>query len=101
MQPQVIIQIDPSAEYDREVIERLVEESMAKIDSYLKKYDDKPDATVRIEVTIKKNADDSFYGKLHANVDGNLILFEREKFYKLDDLIHHAFQHMKEQLSAK
>ena len=101
MKPQVIIQIDSSAEYDRPVIERLVEESMGKVDSYLKRYDDKPDAEVRIEITIKKNSDDSFYGKLHAHVDGDLIMFEREKFFKLDDLIHHAFQHMKEQLASK
>lgn len=101
MKPQVVIQIDSSAEYDREVIERLVSESMWKVDAYLRRYDEKPDAVVRIEVTIKKNADDSFYGKLHAHVDGDLIMFEREKFFKLDDLIHHAFQHMKEQLSAK
>lgn len=101
MQPQVILQIDSSAEYDREVIERLVSESMGKVDAYLRKYDDKPDAVVRIEVTVKKNSDDSFYGKLHANLDGDLIMFEREKFFKLDDLIHHAFQHMKEQMASK
>ena len=101
MQPQIILQIDSSAEYDREVIERLVSESMGKVDSYLKRYDDKPDAEVRIEITIKKNSDDSFYGKLHAHVDGELIMFEREKFFKLDDLIRHAFQHMKEQLASK
>ncbi len=101
MQPHVIIQIDSSAEYDREVIERLVAESMSKVDAYLKRFDDKPDAVVRIEVTIKKNSDSSFYGKLHANVDGDLIMFEREKFHKLDDLIRHAFQHMKEQLASK
>lgn len=101
MQPQVILQIDSSAEYDREVIERLVSDSMGKVDAYLRRYDDKPDAEVRIEVTIKKNSDDSFYGKLHAHIDGGLIMFEREKFFKLDDLVHHAFQHLKEQLSAK
>lgn len=101
MKPHIVIQIDSSAEYDREVIERLVGESLGKVDSYLKRYDDKPDAVVRIEVSIKKNHDDSFYGKLHATVDGDLIIFEREKFFKLDDLIHHAFQHMKEQLAAK
>lgn len=101
MKPQIIIQIDTSAEHDREVIERLVNDSMGKVDSYLRKYDNKSDAVVRIEVTIKKNSDDSFYGKLHANLDGELILFEREKFFKLDDLIHHAFQHMKEQLASK
>lgn len=101
MQPQVILQIDSSAEYDREVIERLVNESLSKVDAYLRRYESKSDAEVRIEITIKKNADDSFYGKLHAKLDGDLIMFEREKFFKLDDLIHHAFQHMKEQLASK
>ena len=101
MQPQIILQIDGSAEHDREVIHRLVDESMGKVDAYLRKYDNKPDAVIRIEVTVKKNSDDSYHGKLHANLDGELILFEREKFFKLDDLIHHAFQHMKEQLASK
>ncbi len=50
---------------------------------------------------VKMGCDDSFYGKLHAHVDGDLIMFEREKFFKLDDLIHHAFQHVKEQLASK
>jgi len=101
MQPQIILQIDNSAEQDREVIQRLVDESIGKVDAYLRKYDNKPDAVIRIEVTVKKNSDDSYHGKLHANLDGALILFEREKFFKLDDLIHHAFQHMKEQLASK
>jgi hypothetical protein len=101
MTPQIILQIDPSLEYDREVIERLVSANMGKIDAYLRRYEDKPDAEVRIELIFKKNSDGSFYGKLHATVDGQLIMFEREKFFKLDDLVGHAFQHMKEQLSAK
>jgi hypothetical protein len=101
MQPQLVIQVDRSAEHDREVIEREVAKAMGMVDAYLRKYDDKPDAVVRIEVTVKKNSDGSFHGKLHANVDGQIILFEREEFWELKDLIHHAFQHMKEQLAAK
>lgn len=99
MQPQVIIQIDSSAEYDREVIHRLVDTAMGKVDSYLKKYENKPDVSVRIEFFIKKNSDDSFHGKLHANIDGQIIIFDRESFRKLNDLINHAFQHLKEQLA--
>ncbi len=99
MQPNIIIQIDASAEYDREVIHRLIDAAGGKVDSYLKKYENKPDATVRIEFFIKKNVDDSFHGKLRANIDGNIILFDRENFRKLDDLINHAFQHLKEQLA--
>lgn len=99
MQPQVIVQIDSSAEYDREVIHRLVDTAFGKVDSYLKKYENKDDATVRIEFFVKKNSDDSFHGKLHANIDGQIIIFDRENFRKLDDLINHAFQHLKEQLA--
>lgn len=99
MQPQIIVQIDDSAEHDREVIHRLVKVALGKVDSYFKKYETKPDAVLRVEFSIKKNHDDSFHGKLHANVDGKIIVFEREKFFKLDDLINHAFQHLKEQLS--
>lgn len=99
MQPELIIQIDTSAEYDREVIHRLVNTAMGKVDSYLKKYENKPDATVRIEFFVKKNSDDSFHGKLRAHIDGEVILFDRENFRKLDDLINHAFQHLKEQLA--
>ncbi|MFA6080527.1 MAG: hypothetical protein WC753_03565 [Candidatus Gracilibacteria bacterium] len=99
MGPQIIIQIDDSVEHDREVIHRLVGMAMGKVDSYLKKYENKPDAIARIEFFVKKNSDDSFHGKLHANIDGQIILFDRENFRKLDDLINHAFQHLKEQLS--
>ena len=74
---------------------------MPKVDAYLRKYDDTNDAEVTIEVFVKKNHDDSFHGTLHANIDGSSIHFEREKFWQLKDLIHHAFQHMKEELAAK
>ncbi len=101
MKPKVIVQVDSSAEHDRSTIEQLVDECMPKVDAYLRKYDDTTDAEVKIEIFVKKNHDASFHGTLHANVDGISIHFEREKFWQLRDLIHHAFQHMKEQLAAK
>lgn len=99
MIPKVIIQIDASVEHDREVIQRLVDAASGKVDSYLKKYEDSPEDTVRIEFLVKKNSDNSFHGKLRASIDGKLIIFDREDFRKLDDLINHAFQHLKEQLA--
>ena len=100
IEPEIILRIDPSVEYDREVIEREVSKSMGMVDSYLKKFD-KPNVEVRIEVFIKKNVDNSFHGELHANANGRVIVFKREAFMDLHDLIHHAFQHLKEQLAAK
>ena len=101
MQPNIVIQLDQSIEHDREVIERLVADSLPRIDAYLKKYDEKPDAEVRIEIFIWKNVDNSFGGKFHAHLDGESARFEREKYIKLDDLVHHAFQHLKEQMMGK
>lgn len=101
MKPRVIVQVDSTAEHEREIIQNYVDECMPIVDAYLKKYDDTNDAEVMIEVFVKKNHDASFHGTLHANVDGVSIHFEREKFWQLRDLIHHAFQHMKEQLAAK
>lgn len=100
MKPQVIVQVDSSAKAEHAEIDQHVEDCMPIVDAYLRKYDDS-DAVVRIEMFVKKNHDNSFHGKLHANVDGEIILYEREEFWELKDLIHHAFQHMKEQLAAK
>ncbi len=45
MKPRVIVQVDSTAEQEREVIQNYVEECMPKVDAYLRKYDDTNDAT--------------------------------------------------------
>lgn len=101
MKSEIVIQLHSSIEYDRDVIHRLVDEGMKKIDSYVKPYEDKENAVVRFELSFKKNSDGSFYGNFHINIDGKTILYKRENFRDLADLVSHGFDHVKEQLSAK
>ncbi len=86
--------------HSKEVIERLVQENLSnKLDSYLKKYDDKPDAEGQLDLKIEKNKTDRFNGILQVNLDGESYRFEREDYKNLDDLINHLFDHLKEGLS--
>ncbi len=96
----MILHVDSSLEYDREVISRLVSEGMMKIDAYLIKYAEQSDA-VQIDVFLKKNSDSSFTGKVNANISGTIYVHEREKIFLLQDLVQSLFQHLKEQLSDK
>jgi hypothetical protein len=100
---QIIHASDFSVE--RELIDREVEKNInGKLDAYLKKYD-KTDSIVRIEVFFtrdKKKAERSqstVSGKIKLTADGKNFLSEREGFEKLEDLIHHLFTHIKEQLA--
>ncbi len=86
--------------HSKEVIERLVQENLNnKLDSYLKKFDDKADAEGTLDLKIEKNKTDRFNGILQANLDGTSYRYEREDYKNLDDLINHLFDHMKEGLS--
>ncbi len=86
--------------HTKEVMERLVQENLNnKLDSYLKKFDDKPDAEGMLDLKIEKNKTDRFNGILQANIDGHSYRYEREDYKNLDDLINHLFDHFKEELS--
>lgn len=83
----------------KEVIERIANDNITnKLDSYLKKYQ-KSDAEWVIELHVDKNKKGLFDGKLQADLDGTYFRYEREDYKKLDDLIHHLFDHFKEELS--
>jgi hypothetical protein len=83
---------------DREVVERLVDENITgKLDSYLKKY--KEGTKCSLVVTIGANKKGNFNGSVQLDADGLIYRAEREDYKKLDDLINHLFDHVKEQLS--
>ena len=86
--------------HTKEVTERLVEENLKnKLHSYLKQFDDKPDAEGTLDLKIEKNKADRFNGILQVNLDGGSHRYEREDYKNLDNLINHLFDHLKEGLS--
>ena len=86
--------------HSKEVSERLVGENLKnKLHSYLKRFDDKPDAQGTLDLKIEKNKTERFNGVLQVNLDGNSYRYEREDYKNLDDLINHLFDHLKEELS--
>jgi hypothetical protein len=85
----------------KEASERIVKENVEwKLDSYLKKYS-KGDAEWIVEVKVKKNKKWLFNWVLNVNLDWDKFNFSREDYNRLDDLINHLFDHLKETLSKK
>lgn len=68
-----------------------------KLDVYLKKHVKEGDK-IRVEVSItpdKKGKN----GKAELSFPGGAFRSARENFEKMDDLIHHLFSHLKDQLA--
>lgn len=87
-------------ENDRSVIERLVDENVeGKLDAYLKKF--KEGTECALDVRISGNKKGNFNGSVQLDADGIKYRSERDDYKKLDDLINHLFDHVKEQLSKK
>lgn len=87
-------------ENDKEVIERLVDDNIHwKLDSYLKKYKEGTKCLITVNITGNKKW--NFNGSIQLDADGGMFRAEREDYKKLDDLINHLFDHIKEQLSKK
>jgi len=102
MELKISIHLGDSIENDKEVVERLVETNLnTKINSYLKKYDDKQSATWSINLKLTKNKKDLFDGKMIVNLDKDEFVFERDDYENLDDLVNNFFKHLKESLSDK
>lgn len=88
-------------EHDKGVIDRLVEENLSgKLDKYLKKLDGE-DVEGEISLVLEENKIGKFNGTLNVSIDGKTFHYEREDFKKLDDLINHLFDHLKEDLGNK
>jgi len=88
-------------EHDKGVVDRLVEENLSgKLDKYLQKLDG-TDVEWEISLVLEENKIGRFNGTLNVIIDGKTFHYEREDYKKLDDLINHLFDHLKEDLSNK
>lgn len=85
-------------EHDKAVVERLVDENLSgKLDKYLKKLDG-ADVEGEVSLVLEENKIGRFNGTLNVTVDGKSFHYAREDFKKLDDLINHLFDHLKDDL---
>lgn len=83
----------------KEVVERLSHKNIeTKLDNYLKKFD-KEDVEWILDVKCDKNKKGLFDGTIQLMVDGKSFRVHREDYSKLDDLVNHMFDHIKEDLS--
>lgn len=99
MKLQVNIHSGKDLNGSREVVERLTQKNLeTKLDHYLKKFG-KDDAQGIIEVKCDKNKKWMFDGVIQATFDGKSFRVSREDYTKLDDLVNHLFDHLKESLS--
>ena len=86
-------------ENDKAVVDRLVSENLSgKLDAYLQKFEG-DDVEALVSFGVEKNKQDHFNGTLHANIDGKSFHYAREDYKKLDDLINHLFDHLKESIA--
>lgn len=86
----------------KDVVERLVKENLEnKLDNYLIKFEKKDDAETDIDLFIDRNKKWLFNWKLLVNIDWKSYRYEREDYKKLDDLVNHFFDHLKEDLAKK
>ncbi len=95
------VDITPALQQD---IKELVEKNISgKLDRYLKSIlDKKEDAEIIIDISIKKNKQWKYEGSFRFDVDGNLIVYHNDiPFKNINDLVNHAFDHLKITLSNK
>lgn len=72
-------------------------------DSYLKKYIDKDDAEVDFHLRVEKVKGERYECSLHATLDGEHFDWStgEKPFVHPDDVVNHAFKHVKEYLAHK
>jgi DNA-binding transcriptional regulator YbjK len=85
----------------QEHIKQLVNKNISqKLDRYLEKILSKEDAEVIIDIDIKKNKQNRYEGSFRFDLDGQIFVYKNDvPFKNIDDLVNHAFKHLKEYLS--
>jgi hypothetical protein len=84
-----------------EDIKKLVQSNIEwKVDTYLNKILSKKDAEITIEIVIEKTKQWKFDWSFRFNLDWKPTIYKRV-FENAIDLVNHAFEHLKEELSWK
>lgn len=98
MKTEIIIHA-PDHSVEKESISIIVEKNLqGKIDTYIRKHA-KPESTIRVELSLKRENDNQSAGKLIISFEGKSWRSERENFDNVHDLVNHLFTHLKDQLA--
>jgi len=73
----------------------------SKLDTYLQKFIDKPDLEAHLNMVIEKNTKWMYNGNFNLRLWNENIIYKREWFENVLDLVNHFFSHCKEELSRK
>jgi hypothetical protein len=73
-----------------------------KLDNYFKKIYNKDWAEIKIDIRMLKNKQDKFEWSFEFVLDWEKIMYKNDvPFKNPDDLVNHAFDHLKRELSDK
>lgn len=71
-----------------------------KVNWYLKKILEKKDSKVHIDMDIKKNKQEKYESSFRFDLDWKIIVYKNSvPFKNINDLINHAFDHLKREIS--
>lgn len=97
--PEIILHAADFSDEMKKSLHEYIEKNLSwKLDSYIRKHE-KPNSPVRVELTVKKEKDGEYAGKVILSVGPKNYRSDRENFKNLDDLVHHLFTHLKEQMA--
>lgn len=102
--PTVSYKFDGIDEKDQVLIKDIVEKNiMIKLDSYWKKiYAHDESAEIRINYSIQKNKQDKYEWSFVFSFDWEIFPYKNKTSFKyVEDLVNHAFKHLKEFLSKQ
>ncbi len=100
---KVNYKFDNITEALQEDIKKLVEKNInQKLDRYLKKILTKEDAEIIIDIAIKKNKQWKYEWSFRFDLDWKMFIYKNDvPFKNINDLVNHAFDHLKQSLSKK
>lgn len=72
-----------------------------KLDKYIEKKADPENPEWHLNVTIKRNNKGLYDGNFNFKLGSENVIYKREWFKNINDLINHFFDHVKEEFSKK
>ena len=86
----------------KEDIFKLMEKGFnQKLDKYIAKKADPENPEGHLNVTIKRNLKGLYDGNFNFRLGGENVIYKREGFKNIIDLVNHFFDHVKEEFSKK